>query len=514
MPSSTTRATSTRRRSPAGPDNVDHAYDHCLAVLGELTAAGAAAGRALAAGRRSRPSILAHARHQALAASATPPSYEAAAADGDTVQLGTATDLVGLARALAATRPPTERVVMDLDSRHDLDRAGLGRALGLTPSAAAALAADVADRWDRELGPALLAALGPGPCDGLAVVLAQSALGWRRPDGDAAAGDDAADDEAGDDAGADAPRASIDELLAASPVVAAHLESCDGCQDRVRAMVGVRAVLGQVPLSAAPAAVRRSARMTIARRPAALPPPIDAGGDGDGPAARRTGRGIRWVPLGLAGVAFAIAAVALALLLTHHSGTDKVAALTKVAPRTSLVVSQSEVRPDGTFELRNTSDRTVVWQAHGTERWLASDPASGRLGPGATAVVTVIVAADAPGGAVNGALQLTGDDGSATAIPVNGQVEHPPTLAAQLDGCTVRARAEDEDGVASVTVHWADPAERSSPMAADAGPGARAGGYVAVLPNAPRPLRWSVSATDGRGNVTRTADREIPSGTC
>ena len=141
-------------------------------MLGDVASAGAAATRALAAGRRSRPSVLAHARHQALAAATTPPSYESSAAEGDTVALGIGTDVVGLARALASTRPPVERVVVDMDSRHDLDRAGLGRALGLAPARAAARAAEVAERWDKELSPPLLAALGPGQCDGLVAVLA------------------------------------------------------------------------------------------------------------------------------------------------------------------------------------------------------------------------------------------------------------------------------------------------------------------------------------------------------
>jgi len=76
----------------------------------------------------------------------------------------------------------------------------------------------------------------------------------------------------------------------------------------------------------------------------------------------------------------------------------------------------------------------------------------------------------------------------------------------------VRARAEDEDGVASVTLHWADPAERSVPMSPDAGAGA--GGYVGALPTSPQPLHWWVSAADGRGNVARTPDRDVAAGTC
>jgi hypothetical protein len=276
-------------------------------------------------------------------------------------------------------------------------------------------------------------------------------------------------------------------------------------------MVGVRAILAQVPLALAPAAVRRTARTTIARRPAPLPPPIEPGADAAGSAAPGQSR-IRFVPLGLAGVAFAIAATAAVVLLTRGSGPDKVAALTKVAAKTSLAVDPGQVRPDGAFELRNTSTHAVAWSAHGSERWLSAQPTTGVLAPGESTRVTVVVASDAPGGRVNVALDLTGDDGSATAIPVSGSVEHAPTLAAKIDGCTVRARAEDEDGVASVTLHWADPTERAASM--QASPADGSGAYVGSLPPSPRPIRWSVSATDGRGNLARTPDREIAPGTC
>jgi hypothetical protein len=204
--------------------------------------------------------------------------------------------------------------------------------------------------------------------------------------------------------------------------------------------------------------------------------------------------------------------IATVLVLTRQSGPDKVAALTKVAERTSLAVDLAQVSPEGAFHLRNTSTHAIAWSAHGSERWLSAQPATGRLGPGESARLAVVVAPDAPGGKVNVALEFTGDDGSATAIPVSGSVEHPPTLVAKIDRCTVRARAEDEDGVASVTLHWADPAERATPMPLSPADGT--GAYVGVLPDAPRPLRWSVSATDGRGNIARTPDREIAPGSC
>ena len=154
-------------------------------------------------------------------------------------------------------------------------------------------------------------------------------------------------------------------------------------------MVGVRAVLSQVHTIEAPAAVRGAARMSVARRPAALPPPIDtderalADAEGSATSARRW---VAFLPIGLAGIGFAIAAIALGLIVAHRSGTDKVAALTKVANHPSFASSRAAVGPSGSFDLRNTSGHSVTWRATGSETWLSAEPSSGRLAPGQSCV--------------------------------------------------------------------------------------------------------------------------------
>jgi hypothetical protein len=257
--------------------------------------------------------------------------------------------------------------------------------------------------------------------------------------------------------------------------------------------------------------------MTITRRPAPLPPPIVGAADADGgDEDTRRSPARRLAPLGVGGLLLAIAVIAAIVALTRDSGPTNVEALTKVKPTTSLTVDRAEVAPGASFTIRNTSDHAVTWRASGTETWLSADPATGRLAPGDAAFVVVVVAADAPDAPVNAAIELTGDDGSTSAVPVSGHIARPPSLAAQIDGCVVMARAEDEDGIAAVTLYWTDPAEHTAPMAtAAAGTAGGAGDadrqYTARVPAVPRALRWWVTATDSGGNMARTPDKETAS---
>src|SRR5438105_7806505 len=147
-------------------DLADQAFGHCFVVLGDRQQAEDAALVALRRAGRSRSSVLAHARYQAL--------ERAAGLDAPQADTPAPNDLLELAVLLAATRPAAERAVLDLRNR--LDRAELGRALGLPATAAADRADAIGEAWDRELDPLLMARLGPGDCLLLAAVLADADL--------------------------------------------------------------------------------------------------------------------------------------------------------------------------------------------------------------------------------------------------------------------------------------------------------------------------------------------------
>src|SRR5947209_1014354 len=111
----------------------DHAYSHCRAVIGPSPIAVDLAVTAVRRGGRSRLAALSFARAAALAEAEPAWAATLAAAFAAPVP----TDVPDVAEALALTRPPLERAVVDLALRHGLDRGGLGRALGLAPAAAA-----------------------------------------------------------------------------------------------------------------------------------------------------------------------------------------------------------------------------------------------------------------------------------------------------------------------------------------------------------------------------------------
>src|SRR3954447_14258027 len=109
-------------------DTGEHAFSHALAVLGDPAAAEEVALVAVRRGDRSRVATLAFARHLSLARARQTPSDPSAQP----------ANVVELALALAATRPPLERALVDLAGRHQLDRSRLGRTLRLTAAAAPA----------------------------------------------------------------------------------------------------------------------------------------------------------------------------------------------------------------------------------------------------------------------------------------------------------------------------------------------------------------------------------------
>ena len=442
------------RRSQMPADLVDATFGHCLAVSREAEAAEDAAKVALQRGGRSRLGVLAHARHESLirATGSAPLAGDEAPAD-----------LLALAWLLAGTRPPVERAVVDLDTRHQLGRAELGRVLGLSASAAAGLATTYGESWDRELAPAVMAWLGPGDCPELATLL--------------------------DDAG---------EPLAAAPVVAEHVEECPACGDRRRAMATVRSIVAQVPFPEAPSAVRAAAG---GRRllPTAPPPPIV-------PNRRYT-----WAVRAAAAVALlTLAGGALVALSRDGDGRDRrVDRLTAVGAR-ALVVSDARVEVGRSFTVTNTSSRPVRWEAAASVPWLELSPAGGELAPQAAQQVRVQPTADAPEGEVDAVITITGADGSTVATAVVGTHDEAPQVGASVEGCVINAAVEDAGEVQSVLLHWraATGGEATLPMAPTTT------GWRAQFPPELGGGSFWVEAIDARGNRAGTAVHPLPAASC
>jgi len=466
------------------PDLADHAYGLCLAVLRTPDAAAPPASVGLRKGGRSLVGVLAHARFEALKTGADAtlddPTNEAPA------------DVGALAWALAATRPPVEVAIVDLDTRHGLRRVGLGRSLGLPPAAAADRATAVAAAWETDLDPALMAWMGPGECEELATTLVHSGL---RPPLT----------PAGTPEGPHRPVSTVADLLRVAPAVAEHCEQCEVCTDRRRAMVSVRSLLAQTPLPDAPQALRAVDRRRI-HRPIAPPPAIDPG----------PRRWLTWVAAGVV-ISVAIGAATAAIVSLSRRGSNgqekRIEALTKIPPAgSSLVLSPTTLAPGtGHLAIANRSSKPVDWTAQSDMPWLSLSPASGRLEAKASAIVTVTELRTAPEGSVRAEIRVSAGDGSTAAAEMAGDLERPPDLSASADGCTVTAAAEDASDVTAVVLHWRDGAngvELTRAMAESDQ------GYVAPLPGGPDPLTWWVTATDGRANEARTPDATLAPGAC
>lgn len=441
------------------------------------------AAAAVRRGGRSRWAVLGHARDGVLACAADhapAPDLDAPAPD----------DLTDLAAALAATRPAIERVIVDLESRHDLDLGGFARALGLPVAHAGARAAAVSAAWQHQLDPVVLARLGAGGCEALAVILPV--------------------EEHVDDDAVERPEPTVvtlRELIDLGPAVADHAAGCEACGDRLRSMVSVRTLLAQRPVhGVAPATVRAAAAPSRLRRPTP-PPPIEPE-----PLVRR------WLrPVATAAAAVLVAGtggvIAAAVRGDDDGDRRQVEALTRVPDGGSaLVVDPAAV--EGTTPppvvLANRSGRAVEWAATADVAWLQVVPADGALEPGGRTELRIGVTSAAPEGPARGAVRISATDGSATVVRLSTTVERPPEVAATATGCDISVTVEDEGEVRAVELHWVEgPAdERVVPLpAGDAG-------YTGRLVNSPGATTWWVTASDARGNVARTPDENVPANTC
>ena len=446
-------------------DPAELAFGHCLAVLGDPARAADTAAAALRRAGRARGLVLAHARHQALLAWDDGDWPDPTALSADQSDPGEA------ARALAATRPALERSVVDIRNRTGTDRAALGRALGATPTVAALRASDIAEEWDRDLDPALLALLGPGDCVDLAALLADLDL------------------------------ATVADLLAAAPAVAAHTAGCESCADRLRAMASVRALVGR-DTEAVPDDVRVAGRVSRRRRSSASPPPL-FGLSG----AARARRGL---PIAIA-VAAAAVIVAVAVAAWPGGSDDKrVQALTKL-PSTGGSLTLGPAATNGTtaaVTLDNSATKNLGWKAELSVPWAEARPASGTVEPNGRGELFVQLLDTAPEGDVRAKLTVTASDGSTAVTELTWTVEREPEIAASATGCDIKVSVVEDGELTALVLHWRDTVDHEAPITE--GPE----GYTTMLAPSTVPVTWWITATDARGNSARSPQSVIPPGTC
>ena len=179
---------------------------------------------------RVRAWLYAIARHEALRRARRsagfdlqePPDMAAPAAESPELQVEEA-ELRELVWAAAGGLEPRDRAVLDLSVRQGLDGAELADALGVRREHAYVLASNVRKRVERALGALLVARLGRRDCPELAAMLAD----WD---------------------GAYAPDVRRR--------VTRHVDSCETCFERRRALASPIALLATVPIATAPAILR------------------------------------------------------------------------------------------------------------------------------------------------------------------------------------------------------------------------------------------------------------------
>lgn len=363
-------------------------------------------------------------------------------------------DLRELVWNAAAGLSERDRAVLDLHLRHGLEGAELGEAIGVSASHTYVLLSRLRDQVERSLGALLVARLGRRDCPDLARLLA----GW---DG------------------------RFSPLVRKR--VARHVDGCDRCGERRRALASPLALLAAVPPLPAPTWLRGQVleRLQLtashggSEPPQAEPPgggpqppqaPAEPPGDGpqDGaPAAARGGRAGRAallaaaLVLGVAGgvalgwerqpaasdpgavtgqaAAGAVTSAAVGAASTTAASTStatsssSTTATTAAPAPASLALAPAAVdlgagRNAAAVTLRNAGGSPLSWTAATSAPWLQVAPAAGRLDAGAEARLTVTADRDdLPEGPAGGAVEVRWD-GPARRVAVDLEVERPPGI--------------------------------------------------------------------------------------
>jgi len=363
-------------------------------------------------------------------------------------------DLRELVWNAAAGLSERDRAVLDLHLRHGLEGAELGEAIGVSASHTYVLLSRLRDQVERSLGALLVARLGRRDCPDLARLLA----GW---DG------------------------RFSPLVRKR--VARHVDGCDRCGERRRALASPLALLAAVPPLPAPTWLRGQVleRLQLtashggSEPPQAEPPgggqePPQAHAEppGDGPqdgapAAARGGRPGRAallaaaLVLGVAGgvalgwerqpaasdpgavtgqaAAGAVTSAAVGAASTTAASTStatsssSTTATTAAPAPASLALAPAAVdlgagRNAAAVTLRNAGGSPLSWTAATSAPWLQVAPAAGRLDAGAEARLTVTADRDdLPEGPAGGAVEVRWD-GPARRVAVDLEVERPPGI--------------------------------------------------------------------------------------
>jgi hypothetical protein len=449
-----------------GGDPAELAFGHALAMLGDPDVAADVAAAALRRAGRSRRLVLAHARYQAV-------TQAGSVEPVDIANLQTRVlDLPALAATLASTRPPEERAALDVRARTSGDLAALGEALGMRPTEANDKCNEIAELWERNLDPALLAFGGPGDCEDLARIL------------------DSGDTD------------SVAGLLDLAPAIRAHVQDHTECADRLRAMTPVRTFFSAATAEVPPN-VREVGRLSRRRRPAAEPPPLFLTNTGSH---RRAASPRRLV---VAGVVLIVAGVGV-WVAARDPAPSNVGSLTKLAKTTALVLSPPNVNGGvATIEVRNTTNKPVTFKATASEPWVKINASPAMIGARSALPITINVTDAAPEGQIRATVTITTDDGVTAAEEVDWTIERAPDLDASAVGCAVSVNVVEEGDLSSLVLHWRDLAGEHAVDITSA-----SDGYKAELAPDGQDLVYWVTAVDARGNQSRTADQVIAANAC
>lgn len=536
----------------------DKLHDHCWSILRDEHEAGDALQDAFvkAAGAigqlrdpsRLRPWLYAIARNEAYrrhrARSRVVPT-EGLGVDDDG-EFGTVTvdldreagspveDLRRLVWDAAGGLSADDQALLDLHLRQGLEGEELAEAMGITPNNAYVKLSRLRDTLERSLGALLVARTGSRDCEELAAIVA----GW---DG------------------------TMSPLLRKR--VARHVDGCETCGDRKRAMVSPLALLAGVPLLPAPAALRdrildaaTTAAASAPQGPAA--PSAPAGPTAPPPAATpdRGGSPWGWV----AGGAAALLVVVIALLLALGGGDDpeevvsdqpsttedastttsSTSSTTSSTSSTTTSSTTSTTLPvalpgaigitagdidlgttarQGVFRLENTGGSPLDYVLTTTNALLRATPATGRIAPGDRVTITVrFDRPNAPEGPFQHGVHVdAGTAGTADAV-VRGSVppEAPEISDVSADKPDMQTTCNAANSTTEITATFSDASavtavlswtsttngDGDTPMEVV---GNRATATLGPFDTADLALSYTVTITDAFGAATTSSPQTI-----